>query len=286
MQTIEAKGKTVDEAIFNGLNEMGLGIDEVHIDILHEGSKGLFGIGKNALVRLTEKDAESIKAEAEAAARAEAAERSVRREQSPRGERREQRGDHRREHGGRNRDGRDNKERRERREPEYHEPVERAVSVGESDAELFLNELFQKMSINASSVTTQNDDKTVKIVLEGKDTAVLIGRRGDTLDALQYLTGLVINRGREDYRKVMLDAENYRKKREVTLEKLARRLANNVTKYGKPVTLEPMNPYERRILHAALQQNPRVETYSEGEEPYRHVVIRRKRQGKTAGEGE
>lgn len=282
MQSIEAKGKTVDEAIFNGLNEMGLSIDEVQIEILHEGSKGLFGLGKNAQVRLTQKDEESIKAEAEAAAKAEAAERSERQARGDRGEGR------RRERGGRGRD-RDRGERRERREPrepEHYEPVERAVSVGESDAELFLNELFQKMSINASSVTTQNDDKMVKIVIEGKDTAVLIGRRGDTLDALQYLSGLVINRGRDDYRKVMLDAENYRKKREVTLEKLAKRLANNVTKYGKPVTLEPMNPYERRILHATLQSNPKVETYSEGEEPYRHVVIRRKRQNKAANDAE
>ena len=105
----------------------------------------------------------------------------------------------------------------------------------------------------------------------------MIGRRGDTLDALQYLTGLAVNKGKDDYKKIMLDAENYREKREHTLEKLAKRLANTVSKTGKPITLEPMNPYERRILHATLQSNPRVETISEGEEPYRRVVIRRKR---------
>ncbi|MDL2236597.1 protein jag [Christensenellaceae bacterium OttesenSCG-928-K19] len=281
MESIEAKGKTVDEAIFNGLNEMGLGIDEVHIEILHEGSKGLFGIGKNASVRLTKKDEESIKAEAAAVAQAEA-------EQRERGGSRERDRDRdNRRRGNKNGGARRDRD-RDHRDHEFvrSEPVEKAVSVGESDAELFLNELFQKMGIDANSVTTANEDDKVKIVIEGKDTAVLIGRRGDTLDALQYLTGLVINRGKEGYRKVMLDAENYRNKREVTLEKLAKRLANNVTKYGKPVSLEPMNPYERRILHATLQSNPRVETYSEGEEPYRHVVIRKKRNNRAADDAE
>ncbi len=208
MASVEAKGKTVDEAIFNGLNELGLAIDEVEIDIIHEGNKGLFGIGKSALVRLTEKEKEQ---------------------------------------------------------------------PGGSMPEVFLNELFQKMKIDAVCKAAEADDKIVKIQIEGKDTAVLIGRRGDTLDALQYLTGLVVNRDKSEYQKVMMDAENYRKKREQTLEKLARRLANNVVKSGKPVTLEPMNPYERRILHATLQSNPRVETYSEGEEPYRRVIIKKKR---------
>ncbi|MGI6152506.1 MAG: RNA-binding cell elongation regulator Jag/EloR [Christensenellaceae bacterium] len=211
MEYVEAKGKTVDEAIFNGLNEMGLALDEVDIEIIQEGSKGIFGLGKNALVRL------SKKGEAESSVAADI-------------------------------------------QPEF-----------------FLNELFAKMKIDVSCQLGEEENGIKKIDIYGKDTAVVIGRRGDTLDALQYLTGLVINRGREDYTKVMLDAENYRQKREQTLEKLAKRLANTVSKTGKPITLEPMNPYERRILHATLQNNPRVVTYSEGEEPYRRVVVRRKR---------
>ena len=228
MESIEAKGKSVDEAIFNGLQQMGLGIDEVEIEILHEGSKGLFGLGKSALVRLTQKGEEQPKQSS-------------------------------------------------RTEPTAAAEVKVVTPAADSAPQDFLNGLFELMKIDANCFASDMDEKTVKVEISGKDTAVLIGRRGDTLDALQYLTGLVINRGREDYKKVMLDAENYRHKREVTLEKLARRLANNVIKSGKPVTLEPMNPYERRILHATLQPNPKVETYSEGEEPYRRVVIKRKR---------
>ncbi len=208
MAFVEAKGKTVDEAIFKGLEEMGLSLDEVDIDIINEGSKGLFGLGKNAVVHLTKK---------------------------------------------------------EESKPQQGAPEE------------FLKGLFTRMGLDADCVVRDDAEKTVKIEITGKDTAVLIGRRGDTLDALQYLTGLAVNKGKEDYKKVMLDAENYREKREHTLEKLAKRLASTVAKTGKPITLEPMNPYERRILHATLQNNPRVETVSEGEEPYRRVVIRKKR---------
>jgi len=141
--------------------------------------------------------------------------------------------------------------------------------------------LFDRMKVDAVCEVKEETDKSIKIEIKGEDTAVLIGRRGDTLDALQYLTGLAVNNGSEDYKKVMLDAENYREKRERTLEKLAKRLASTVAKTGRPVTLEPMNPYERRILHATLQSHPRVETISEGEEPYRRVIIKRKRSGES-----
>ena len=205
---MEAKGKTVDEAIFKGLEQMGLSLDEVEIEIVHEGGKGIFGLGKNAVVHLAKK-----------------------------------------------------------------QPVQAEKGAPEA----FLSGLFERMGVEAECAAVEEDEKALKIEITGKDTAVLIGRRGDTLDALQYLTGLAVNKGREDYKKIMLDAENYREKRERTLEKLAKRLANTVAKTGKPITLEPMNPYERRILHATLQNHPRVETVSEGEEPYRRVVIRRKR---------
>ena len=134
------------------------------------------------------------------------------------------------------------------------------------------------MSLDAKCVTVQNGEID-KIVIQGNDTAALIGRRGETLDAIQYLTGLVMNRGKQDYKKVMLDTENYREKREEALVRLANRIAQKVVKTGRKVTLEPMNPYERRILHSTLQSHPKVETVSEGEEPYRRVIIRMKRRG-------
>jgi len=249
MASIEAKGKSVDEAIFNGLNQMGLGIDEVEIEIIHEGNKGLFGIGKSAVVKLTEKT-EDVAAPVERKVRTRAKERSGDRDAAKRPA-------------------------REKQERVKREPVET-----DGVAEAFLNGLFEKMSVSANAYAVEADGKTTKIDIEGKDTAVIIGRRGDTLDAVQYLTGLVANRGRTEYIKIMLDAEDYRSKREVTLQKLAKRLASNVIKSGKQVSLEPMNSYERRILHSALQSNDRVETYSEGGEPYRRVVIRKKRPDK------
>ena len=118
--------------------------------------------------------------------------------------------------------------------------------------------------------------KTTHIVY-GEDMGILIGKRGQTLDSLQYLTSLVVNKGKSNYIRVKLDTEDYRKRRKETLENLARGIAYKVRKTRKPVILEPMNPYERRIIHSALQGNKFVETVSEGEEPYRHVVVKLKR---------
>ena len=115
--------------------------------------------------------------------------------------------------------------------------------------------------------------ESVYIDIDGKDSGTVIGKRGQTLDAIQYLTSLVVNKGREGYTRVVIDAEGYRKKREQTLEKLAHRLADKVSRQGRSVRLEPMNPYERKVIHTALQDRAGVTTRSEGEEPYRRVVI-------------
>ena len=117
----------------------------------------------------------------------------------------------------------------------------------------------------------------VYLEMDGKDSGSVIGKRGQTLDAIQYLTSLVVNKNSENYVKVVVDAENYRAKRQKTLEQLANRLAAKVIKTKKYVRLEPMNPYERKIIHATLQQNPNITTRSEGEEPYRRVVIELKK---------
>lgn len=254
MAALEVKGKTVDQAIFNGLNELGLGIDEVEIEILHDG-RGLFGIGKSAIVRMTPK---SELPEAE--------EKPKKQEPQPR-----------RSSGVRETEYRPSKEIKKEKEPEISKKEEK-IAAEPSAAEGFLNELFKKMQVDAFCVTVVNSEID-KIVIKGKDTAALIGRRGETLDALQYITGLVLNKGKQDYRRIMLDTENYREKREEALVRLANRIAQKVSKTGRKVTLEPMNPYERRILHATLQSHPRVETVSEGEEPFRRVVVRTKRRG-------
>lgn len=136
----------------------------------------------------------------------------------------------------------------------------------------FLKNVTEKMGVSVAIRVTEEEDH-LSVAMMGDTLGILIGRRGDTLDALQYLTSLQVNKHRDGYVRVSLDTENYRQKREEALTKLAMRMASRARKTGRKVTLEPMNPYERRVLHSALQNNPYVTTHSEGEEPYRRVVI-------------
>lgn len=146
------------------------------------------------------------------------------------------------------------------------------------EGEEFLQNIFHEMNMEVDIAVAYNkEEQVVDIVLTGEDMGILIGKRGQTLDSLQYLTSLVVNKEQKDYVRVKLDTENYRKRRKETLENLARNIAYKVKKTRRPVSLEPMNPYERRIIHSALQGNKFVETYSEGSEPYRHVVVAPKR---------
>lgn len=138
----------------------------------------------------------------------------------------------------------------------------------------FLNQVFNAMNIEAEVDLVYDElENTLDINLSGKDMGVLIGKRGQTLDSLQYLVSLVVNKNSETYLKVKLDTENYRERRKETLENLAKNIAYKVKRTKKAVSLEPMNPYERRIIHSALQNDKFVETHSEGEEPYRRVVV-------------
>ena len=149
----------------------------------------------------------------------------------------------------------------------------------EERALVFLKEVFTSMDLGEVQITSKYNTKDgcLEVDFEGQDMGILIGKRGQTLDSLQYLTSLVVNKGKSTYIRVKLDTEDYRRRRKETLENLARGIAYKVKKTRKPVVLEPMNPYERRIIHSALQGNKFVETVSEGEEPYRHVVVKLKR---------
>ena len=304
-RSIEASGKTVKDAIQNGLTELGCTLDEVETSVIDMGSPGLFGMfGKPAKVRLTVKGVDhsldiempvftldqpgpggrrrgekkrAPKAEApakvEQPAEAEkAAEPEKEAAEAPRRERKP-------------------RARKERREPEREpqadpvtvaapaEPAEPFVATAEEalsetarSARDFLQGLTEKMGVPAGIAVSESAEQ-LRMLLSGENMSILIGRRGETLDALQYLTSLNVNRGREDYLRVSLDTENYRAKREEALRKLAVRMANRAKKSGRRVALEPMNPNERRILHSALQNDPEVTTHSEGEEPYRRVII-------------
>ena len=150
---------------------------------------------------------------------------------------------------------------------QYEANEDRAKSV-----ETFLNGLFERMGINVDLNITETDD-AINVILTGNDPGALIGRRGETLDAVQHLTNYVVNRGTTPRIRINLDAENYRQRRNDTLESLAARTADKAIKYRKNMTLDPMNAYERHIIHAALQDNERVSTFSVGSEPNRRVVI-------------
>ena len=183
------------------------------------------------------------------------------------------------------------KEQKEQEKPEPEEkPVhqskpieiitdETVIKEVEQKAADFLRDIFASMDLGEVEIKSvyNREDGSLEVDFEGEDMGVLIGKRGQTLDSLQYLTSLVVNKGQENYIRVKLDTEDYRRRRKDTLENLAKGIAYKVKKSRRPVVLEPMNPYERRIIHSALQGNKYVETISEGEEPYRHIVVKLKK---------
>ena len=152
--------------------------------------------------------------------------------------------------------------------------VKEEEAKADDKAKIFLADVFKSMNIAVVIDAKYNEvEKTLDIDLSGDDMRVIIGKRGQTLDSLQYLTSLIVNKGEEDYIRVKVDTENYRQRRKDTLENLAKNISFKVKRTKRPVSLEPMNPYERRIIHSALQNDKYVTTHSEGEEPFRRVVV-------------
>ncbi|MDO4293426.1 MAG: RNA-binding cell elongation regulator Jag/EloR [Eubacteriales bacterium] len=150
----------------------------------------------------------------------------------------------------------------------------RVKATIEDRAIQFLNDVFEAMGMNVTLDVAYNElDRILEIDLSGDEMGILIGKRGQTLDSLQYLVSLVVNKEADEYIRVKVDTENYRKRRKETLENLAKNIAYKVKRSRRPVALEPMNPYERRIIHSALQNDKYVTTHSEGDEPFRHVVV-------------
>ena len=144
----------------------------------------------------------------------------------------------------------------------------------EENVKEFLKSVFHAMDMAVEIIVKVNEEeKLIEVDLKGEDMGILIGKRGQTLDSLQYLTNLAVNKHSEDYYKVKVDTEDYRKRRKDTLENLAKNIAYKVKRTKRPVELEPMNPFERRVIHSALQNDRFVTTHSEGDEPYRHVVV-------------
>lgn len=202
VQTIEKKGKSVDEAIKAALDELSCEIDDVIIEVIEEPSKGLLGLVKKpAVVKVSLRE------------------------------------------------------------------------KPEEDVRQVLEDLLNKMKLDYRINNVEWDEGRVRINITGKDMGLLIGRKGETLNAVQFVLGLIVNRNREERVRVVLDVEDYRKKREQSLEALALRLSDRVKKTRKSVVMRPMSSQERRIVHTALQGDPQISTYSTGDEPNRKVVI-------------
>lgn len=246
MKFVEKVAKTIDNAITDALIELGATTDEVDIEILEKGSKGLFGIGaKRARVRVTIKDpvvTEEINTIEELIEEVSETQETQKIDEV-------------------------------KREFISEEGLEKQANEDPVEkAQKFLANILKAMNIEGKIEAKMMGDKLL-IDISGEKMGVIIGKRGETLDSLQYLTNIVVNKDYEGYIKVMIDTENYRSRREETLRKLAYKLAKKASQTKKPVTLEPMNPYDRRIIHSALQDSKTVKTHSEGKEPFRRVVI-------------
>lgn len=202
MKGVEVRGRTVEEAVENGLRELGLSRDRVDVEIIEEPSRALFGIlgGREAVVRVV-----------------------------PREDR-------------------------------------------EAFARRFLSEVTEAMKVDVD-MEIRTEDEWVTVDMAGQDAALLIGRRGQTLDALQYLVNVAAGKACAGKGRIVVDVEGYRKRRARTIERMAEHMAERVARTGKKAAMEPMTAHERKIVHLALQKNPRVSTMSEGEEPYRRVII-------------
>ena len=289
MEFKEITAKTVDEAITKACLEFETSSDNLEIQVVQEGTSGFLGFigSKPAVIKVRKKVQEE---EFDILKRAGKKKRKRKKKTPVKEEKKEPKKEIKKEmkpvkepkKGTVTKTQTENKEvkpvaKEAQPKPEPRKPVvrtEEQVQQMKQDAEKFLTGVFGAMELPVE--ITMNYDKTadcLEIDFAGEDMGILIGKRGQTLDSLQYLTSLVVNKEQQEYVRVKVDTENYRSRRKDTLENLAKNIAFKVRKTRKPVVLEPMNPYERRIIHSALQGNKYVETYSEGNEPYRHVVV-------------
>ena len=288
MSYIDVTGKTEDEAIRKGLEQLGMDRDDVSVEILERAKSGFLGIGSNpARVRLTygpeeapvaepapvvkpvvQKPAEEKKVEKPAAPKT--ADKPQRSENAQRGDRapRPQRTD--------------KPQRAPRPEKKDIPAIDLPLCEDENAQRIvaFVSGLLEHMDSAAQVKVYEVEKGRYKVILEGEKLGQLIGRRGETLDAIQQLTNYAVNTGSDKRIRIQMDAENYRAKREQSLESLANKVAAKVAKYRRSVTLEPMNAYERHVIHAALQDVNGVTTYSIGTEPNRRVVVAYDREGK------
>ena len=245
MDYIQVSAKTVEDAVLEAAMKLATTREHLEYEVIEKGSAGFLGFGaKNAVIKARSLSDEEITTAEKKEEPVVEVKKEVKKQESV-------------------------------KEEMVEEPVKKAVvPEKEISAEDFLKDVFKAMDMVVDIKVNENkEEKTMDIELSGEEMGILIGKRGQTLDSLQYLVSLVVNKYSEEYIRVKIDTENYRERRKETLENLARNIAYKVKRTRKTVSLEPMNPYERRVIHSALQNDRYVTTHSEGEEPYRRVVV-------------
>ena len=268
MRDIRVSAKTVNDAITEASIQLGVISSELEYEVIEKGSAGFLGIGaKQAVIRAWKKEEPKVEPEVKKEIKKEAPKKEFKKEQK-----------------------KEHKKETPKKVEKVETTVEKVVEVKEevpvkeeklaevlpettAACEKFLKDVLKTMDMEVTLTSEIDEDGALSINMDGENMGILIGKRGQTLDSLQYLTNRVANKMQEGYVRVKLDTENYRQRRKETLENLAKNIAHKVKRTKKAVSLEPMNPYERRIIHSALQADKYVSTHSEGEEPYRRVVI-------------
>lgn len=271
MDYITVSAKNLDDAITEALIQLGVTSDQLDYEVIEKGSAGFLGIGmKQAVIKARKKVVVEEKKEIE--------EVEIPKEEPVK--------EYPKKEPKKKNISKDRKEKKEKKE-KHDEPVKESSAAERKEVELakiepqtieacekFIYDVLNAMDMKDVKVTSTVDEEgALSIDMEGSNMGILIGKRGQTLDSLQYLTNRVANKMQDGYVRVKLDTEDYRRRRKETLENLAKNIAAKVKRTRRTVSLEPMNPYERRIIHSALQADPAVSTHSEGEEPYRRVVV-------------
>ena len=268
MRDIRVSAKTVNDAITEASIQLGVVSTELEYEVIEKGSTGFLGIGaKQAVIRAWKKEEPKAEPEVKKEIKKEVKKETPKKEFK-----------------------KENKKEAPKKVDKVEKPVEKVVEVKEETpvkeeklaevlpettaaCETFLKDVLKTMGMEVTLTSSIDEDGALSINMDGENMGILIGKRGQTLDSLQYLTNRVANKMQDGYVRVKLDTENYRQRRKETLENLAKNIAHKVKRTKKAVSLEPMNPYERRIIHSALQADKYVSTHSEGEEPYRRVVV-------------
>lgn len=263
---IEITGKSVEDAFMNAIVELETTSDNIGYDVIDKGSNGILGFGSRpAKIKAWVKSevAEEKKAEEEKAAEVKSTEAAAPAANSAKADVTSDNSDE-----------------------VLSEPHKKMVVTCDVDKVIrdFLDNMFKAMDMDVNiDIKINEEEGCVNVELGGDEMGLLIGKRGQTLDSIQYLVSLVVNKENEKYMRVKVDTEDYRKRRKETLESLAKNIAYKVKRSKRPVSLEPMNPYERRIIHSALQNDKFVATRSEGEEPFRHVIVYLKNDYRSGG---